>query len=234
MLDELKNHSRIQVSEIIAMFLTAITIGFIMSFNSWDLENVFTGLFTLILLTIVAFSFLLIRTWSQKYIALKKGYLTSYTIHKYTLPVSFFFAFFSNGFIPFVSVGELKIQESKRLRLGTFRYGLNYIDLAIIGLAAPISMILLMIVIKPLFLATSNPYIHKIVLTAAVITFFGLLPIRGQEGFDIFFYRRWLYFLSLAFVIVYFVLILFTSVFSYVIAALIALGIAWIYKEFIN
>mgnify|MGYP001229525742 CR=1 FL=1 len=47
--------------------------------------------------------------------------------------------------------GELKVKESKRLRLGAFRYGLNLQDLAIIALAAPVSTILLMLIIKPIF-----------------------------------------------------------------------------------
>ena len=236
MAEELKRQDRIEVKEVIAMLLSAIGIGFVMSFRSWGdtALDVAVGLTTLIVLSMAAFAFLLIRTWTQKWIALRKGYLTKYTIHKYTLPISLFMAFFTNGIVPFISLGELKIKESKRLRLGAFRYGLNYSDLAIIGIAAPVSMILLMILIKPIFLVTHNPLIHKITLTAAAITAFGMLPIKGQEGFDILYHRRWLFVIVFAFVLIYFLLILLSGVFSYVVAAIIAIAAAWIYKEFIN
>lgn len=236
MLDEMKNHKHIQFKELISMFLSALVIGFVMSFRSWgtDAIDIVMGITTFIVLTLSAFVFIIIRTWTQKFVALKKGYLTTYTFHKYTLPISVVLTFFTNGIIPYVSPGDLKIKESKRLRLGSFRYGLNYSDLAIIGIAAPVSMILLMILIKPLFLITNNTLINKIIWTAAAITFFGMIPIKGQEGLDIFFYRRWLFVITITFVIIYFLLILISGVFSYVIAAIIALGVAWIYKEFIN
>lgn len=235
--NEHKNLTKISHKEILAMFISSLVIGFIINFRPWfkagKVELSFF-LISFIAAVLSAFAIIMIRVWAQKFIALKLGYITTYTVHKYSLPASIFIMFFINGLIPFVSPGELKIKESKRLRLGSFRYGLSYQDIAIIGLAAPVSTILLMLLIKPIFLITNNILVDRIIQSAAAITFFGMMPIAGQEGFSALYYRRWLYVMSITFIIIYFLLILTSSVFSYIVAAVIAVGVFWLYQEHIN
>ena len=237
MSEELKDFGKVTYKELFSIVIVSFFIGIIMNVYFWYKQG--SMLLTDMVLSFI-FTFLaaliifLIRLWAQKKVAAKKGYITAYTIHKYTLPASIFLTLFFYGFIPYVSTGDLKITISKRLRLGSFRYGLNYKDLALIGLAAPVSTILLMILIKPIYLATGNGFIHSFVQTAAAITICGLLPINGQEGFSIFFYRRWLYVIAITFAVVYFFLILAAGVFSYVVAAIIALLMFWIYQQEFN
>ncbi|MBD3209099.1 hypothetical protein GF367_01615 [Candidatus Woesearchaeota archaeon] len=236
MQDETKHYTRVGYKELLAMLLTAAVIGFVMSFRDWgqDTIDVTQGVTTLIVASVTAFTLILLRTAAQKWIALKMGYLTTYTFHKYALPASFFLAFFLNGLLPYVSPGNLHIQASKRLRLGTFRYGLNYEDLALISLAAPAVCVLLMILVKPIYLATNNILIHEVVQTTAAVAVFGLLPINGQEGFNLIYFRRWLWVITFMFVGVYFLLILATSVFSYVIAVIVAIAAMWVYQAYLN
>lgn len=231
-----KDYTHIRAKELLSIFITATIIGFIMSFRSWGKEDIdiVLGFTTFVVTALAAFAFFLIRLWSKKFVALKLGYLTTYTIHKWTFPISIFMVIFTNGFVPYVSTGDIKIKESKRLRLGWFRYGLNYTDLATIGVAAPISMVILMILIKPIVLITGNFYIMKILQTAAAITICGMLPIYGQEGFDIFYFRRWLYVIVLTFVVVYFLLILTFGIFSYVVALILAIAAMWVYQSQLN
>ena len=225
----------ISLQEYLSLFASALAIGFVMSFRSWGATslNVVAGVTHWVFYSLFAFLFLLIRLSAQKFVALKKGYLLSYSAHRFTLPISIFLAFFSFGFIPFLSVGEVRVNPSHRLRLGTLFYSLNYGDLALIGLAAPLSLILFMVVLKPLFLSSfAHDLLVRIVLLAALISVSGLLPIVGQEGLAVLYYRRWLFILSFSFVVIYFVLVLLAGVFSYVVAFLLALLVAHIYKTY--
>ena len=220
--------------EVAAMLLTALTAGFIINAHDWISKGQVTVdylLWTFLTVAFASFAIIMLRTVAQKWLAVRLGYLTRYTVHKYGLPVSIFLAIFLKGIIPYVSPGDLRITESKRLRLGAFRYGLNYKHLASIGIAAPMACVLLMIPLKPIVLATESLFVTKILHAAAAIAFFGLIPINGQEGFHILYYRRWLWVFVIIFVGVYFLLILLGGVFSYVVAAILAFAATWFYKK---
>ncbi|MFP4523729.1 MAG: hypothetical protein ACLFO2_00230 [Candidatus Woesearchaeota archaeon] len=222
------------LKELVAMLVTALSIGFIVNLLDWIRQGEVTVsylLWTFLAVAGASFAVIMLRTVAQKWLALRLGYLTRYTAHKYGLPISIFLALFLKGIIPYVAPGHLRITESKRLRLGAFRYGLNYKHLASIGIAAPAACVLLMIPLKPIALATDSILITKILQATAAIAFFGLIPINGQEGFHILYYRRWLWVFVTIFVGVYFLLILLGGVFSYVVAAILAFAATWFYKR---
>lgn len=229
------HYARIQPKELLAALVSAFFVGFVLNLRQYVRTADFTiFLESLIVSAVVAFAIILLRVAAQKWVALRFGLLTTFTINKYALPTSIILAFFLNGAIPFTSAGELRFKESKRLRLGQFRYGLNMQDLSVVSIAAPAVCVLLMLVIKPLFMVTDNFFIHKIIEVAAAIAFFGLVPIHGNEGFHLIVYRRWLWLFCFIFVGIYFALILTAGVFSYVVAALIALIAMWVYQAHYN
>ena len=237
--DETKDHVSITQKELLAMFVSAGVIGFIVTValqvrQRSEIVDVPAGLFLFFICALAAFALIMLRTAFQKRIAFRLGYLTSYTIHKYALPVSLFTTVFFNGWVPFVSPGELKVRESKRLRLGAHRYGLNYGDLTIIGATAPLVCMIVMIFIKPFYLITESYYLHSIIVTTAVIAISGLIPINGTEGFAILYFRRWIWVVLTVFVVSYFLLALATHVFSYLIALLLAGIVYWIYTVYLD
>jgi hypothetical protein len=230
------HYARIQPKELFAALVSAFFIGFVISFRDWGRAtlDVTAGMEALVVSAVVAFAIILLRVAAQKWIALKFGYLTTFTINKYALPTSIVLAFFLNGIIPFTSAGEVRFKESKRLRLGQFRYGLNMQDVSVISLAAPAVCVLLMLIVKPIFMASDNFFIHKIIEVAAAIAFFGMVPINANEGFHLLVYRRWLWVLTFVFVGIYFLLILTAGVFSYIVAIIIALAAMWVYQSYFN
>lgn len=233
---ETRTHTATTPTELLHTLITAVSVGFILSFRDWGTTEVDInmGLTSLIISSAIAFAVILLRIWAQRRIALRLGYFTKYTIGKYTLPISIFLAFFTQGLLPYVSGGQMRIKESKRLRLGAFRHGLNYGDLALIGLAAPMVSVILMLLIKPIYLVSQDFFIQKILIVNAALAFFGLIPIRGAEGFDLFYYRRWLWVMVVVFVSVYFSLILLAGVFSYVIAFIMAIIGLIIFQTYID
>ncbi len=230
------HYTRMQPKELLHVLISSFFIGVVISFRDWGTQSidVAAGLESLIISAVVAFAIILLRVMAQKWIALKYGLLTTYTIGKYTLPISIFLAFFLNGFVPFTAAGEIRFKESKRLRLGQFRYGLNYQDMAIISLAGPVLCILLMFIIKPIYMVSENFFIYRIIEVIGYVAFWGLFPINGNEGWHIFYYRRWLWITTFVFVGVYFFLIVAAGVFSYVVAGVLAIIAMWVYQSHFN
>ncbi len=223
------------VQEYLHIHLSAVVIGVALNFRDWVVRGVVEIdylLASFILVVIIAFILIVVRTLAQKYIAYRQGYLTTYTVHKWGLPASIFTIFFFSGAIPYVPPGELRIAPSKRMRLGAFRYGMDNVDLALIGLAGTIVCVLAMILVKPFWFLTNSLLVHKVVATTAAIAIGGLIPINGSEGFRMLYYRRWLWVWVSLFTIIYFVLILSLSIFSYVIAFILGLVGLIIYLRF--
>ncbi len=227
---------KFQKKEIISLLISSVVIAFVLSWRDWGDQtvDVSVGLTSLIVSFIVAIAIILLRVAVQKILALREGYFLTYKIHKWGLAGSIFLAFFLNGAVPYVTSGELTIKESHRLRLGSFRYGLNYKDLAKIAIAGAAVCVLLMIIVKPIYLLTQNLLIYKIIQVSGAIAFFSLIPIPGSGGFDIFYYRRWLWVLVTAFVGTYFALILYAGLFSYIITTFIAVFATIVYVKQID
>lgn len=212
------------VQEYVHILLSAVVIGVALNFRDWvtmGLVEIDYMLASFFLVVIIAFILIVLRTLTQKYIAYRQGYLTTYTVHKWGLPISIFITFFFSGAIPYVAPGELRITPSKRMRLGAFRYGMNNVDLALIGIAGTVICVLAMILVKPFWFMTNSLLVHKVVATTAAIAIGGLIPINGSEGFRMLYFRRWLWVWVTLFTVIYFVLILSVNIFSYVIALIL-------------
>lgn len=231
------NYAHLRIRELIHMFISAVGVGVIINFRSWiKMGQVAVDymLTSFLVSALAALAIIMLATVVKKKLAYRQGYLTTYVVHRWGLPASFFLMIFLNGLVPYVSPGELRYKESKRLRLGAFRYGLNYVDLAVTSIAGPLTCVLLMLLVKPVYLATNNMLIHKIIEVSAAIAVFGQVPIIGSDGWYQMHYRRWVWVITTSFVLFYFLLILATGVFSYVIAAILAIVALIIYQGHIE
>ncbi|MBN1275192.1 hypothetical protein JXA12_02780 [Candidatus Woesearchaeota archaeon] len=229
---------RFKRKELLHALITAAAIGIVMNFRNWYVQveiplDEFLASYLIVFLT--ALAVLLLRVAAQKWVAYQAGYHATYTLHKWWLPLGFFLTVFIYGAVPLVAPGAIHVQESKRLRLGAHRYLLNLKHLAMIGLAAPATCVLLMAFLKPFALAAPGPGLDLVIKTVAAIAFFGiLLPFSDTEAFHILYYRRGLWFFSVAFVAAYFGLILIAGVFSYVVATAFGLFLLWIYRNHLD
>ncbi len=224
--------ARLKKGEVIRLVIASIVTGFVMSFWNWgsgSAIDVAYGLMVLLFSIMIALIIIFLRTAVQKLLAYKLGYNVNYDLSRWGLAASIFITFMTNGVVPFISPTGMIIDENKRLRLGSFRGGLKYSDLAKISLAGPLVSVLLMILVKPIAMISQNYLILKIIQINAALSFFMLLPIPDTEGFHVFYYRRWLWLFSISFVAFYFALILFMGVFSYVVAILLAAFVTLIY-----
>lgn len=228
---------KIEVKELAPIFVGALIIGFVLSFRDWGSEtlDVAAGLSSLLLSTIIALCVIVIRLLIQKWLALREGYIITLTFHKWGLVASIFLAFFTSGFVPYVTPGELKVQMSKRLRLGAYRYGLNHGDIAKLAVAGSLFSVLLMILVKPLAFAFPESFlIYKLVQVNAAIAFCSLMPLPGSDGFWLLYHKRALWVFVIAFVGLYFFLILQVMVFSYVLAVVLAILVTFIFKKWFD
>ncbi len=211
--------------ELLKLLVASFIAGFIISFRDWgegSVVDVSRGLEVLLFSSLIAVIIIFLRVAFQKFVAFKLGYEFDYDLSRFGLALSILITFLSYGFVPFISPFKLEIREVKRLRLGSFRGGLNYKDLAVISMAGSLFSVLLMLLVKPVFLFSNNFFVFKIIVLNAALSVSSLFPVPETEGFNIFYYRRWLGVFVLSFTAFYFFLIIFFGFFSYFVSLVLA------------
>lgn len=208
--------------------------------RKWDLswDNmptlIYTYVETFVLVSIIFF----IHVCAQKLLALKLGFIATYTYWLNGLFAGLILSFFSYGLIPVILTGTVMIEYHPRLRLGRFRYGLNYKDLAKISFAGAFANILLILLMKPLLTFSTSPALKELVSNIiwfnVLIAAYSLLPFKNTSGLNIFMASRNAYVFCLVFVLIYSLLVLSTGVFSLILAAFLALLVTWIFLTIVD
>lgn len=194
-------------SELSQLFWTSLAFGFALSFRKWgtgETVDVPIGIVNLLFATVIVLLCMYIHVSLQKLVAIKLGYTAKYSFWLNGLLFTVFLAFLSFGYLAFVLPGAVMIEQVPRLRLGKFRYGLNLKDIARVALAGPISHILLVLILGPLFFATGrNEVLLSMILVNLLLAIYSILPIpkidmpskmdSGSDGLGMFYFSRTLY-----------------------------------------
>ncbi len=230
----LKTYFSFSKKENLHIWVSAIIFAFILNFRKWG-EGTFDlsqGISNLIFAFIVVVIGMYFHISIQKIIAVYLGYKAEHSFWLNGLLLCLVIAFMSNGFIPLLFFGTIKVEHLEKLRLGKFRYGLNYRDLAVTSVAGPIASLLLVLITAFFYLPTEAPALLRIININLALAFFALLPIPtvkaarlgegGTAGFNILYYSRALYVFCLASVIVYYLLITIAKFSSLIVAFIFA------------
>jgi hypothetical protein len=221
-------------TELSQLFWTSLVFGFALSFRKWgggQSVDVPAGLVNLLFATAVVFFCMYVHVSLQKLVAIKLGYKATYSYWLNALLFAIFLAFLSFGYLSFILPGAVKIEHIPRLRLGKFRYGTNLKDLARISLAGPVSHILLILIIGPIFFALGrDENLLSIIIVNLLLAIYSVLPIpkidtpskmdSGSDGLGLFYFSRTLYVLILITVIVFAGLVL---------SSANAVGLGWLF-----
>lgn len=198
------NFSRSELSQ---LFWTSLAFGFALSFRKWgagEAIDIPVGLVNLLFATIAVLLCMYIHISLQKLVAIKLGYKATYSFWLNGLLFTVFLAFLSFGYLAFVLPGAVMIEQVPRLRLGKFRYGLNLKDIARISLAGPMSHVLLILILGPIFFATGrNEALLSMIMVNLLLAIYSILPIpkidtpskmdSGSDGLGMFYFSRTLY-----------------------------------------
>ncbi len=206
--------SRIELSQ---LFWTSLAFGFALSFRKWgtgDSVDVPVGIVNLLFATVVVLLCMYVHVSLQKLVAIKLGYKATYSYWLNGALFAVFLAFLSFGYIAFILPGAVMVEHIPRLRVGKFRYGTNLKDIARVALAGPVSHILLVLIIGPLFFVSGrNDVLLSMIIVNLLLAIYSILPIpkidmpskmdSGSDGLGLFYFSRTLYVLVLVTVLAF-------------------------------
>ncbi len=225
------NFSRSELSQ---LFWTSLAFGFALSFRKWgtgETVDVPVGLVNLLFATVVVLLCMYVHVSLQKLAAIKLGYKATYSFWLNGLLFTVFLAFLSFGYLAFVLPGAVMIEQVPRLRLGKFRYGLNLKDIARVALAGPISHVILILILGPIFFATGrNEAVLSMIIVNLLLAIYSILPIpkidmpskmdSGSDGLGLFYFSRTLY------VLVFITIVIFAGL---VLSSANYVGMGWLF-----
>jgi hypothetical protein len=223
---DIKAYLRFTNKELIQFFITVIFTAFFLSFRYWGVDtfNLTEGLTNLLLSFLFILIFLFLHVAAQKATALWIGYTATYQYSLIGLLIGMFFVFFTNG-IPLLLIGTFWLTHSERLRLGKFRYGLNYSDVAKVAFAGPLVNVLLIIVLKPIYFATGSDFVFRLIVFNALIACFSLLPVPHNTGLNLFMKTRSIWILAFIFTVLYSLITVLGGPFAFIISAVVAIAV---------
>lgn len=231
MLYSMKKHLQFSKKEVRDILITGVVFGFILSFRLWGGENFNfkEGFINFLAFFVLSFLIIYLSKSVQKMVSIKLGYIAT---HKYSwmgLLVGLTLCFYTNGFIFILLPGSVVIEHVATLRLGKFRYGLNYKDLAKIAFAAPFVCLLIAILLKPIYFATKIDFIFKIIKMNLMLVVFSLLPIPSNDGMHLFRSspKIWVFLMSTA--LVFSLLVFWNNLFALILSILAGLIMLFVF-----
>ncbi|PIN86518.1 hypothetical protein COV19_04465 [Candidatus Woesearchaeota archaeon CG10_big_fil_rev_8_21_14_0_10_44_13] len=206
-----------------------IVLAIAISFNEWGIDqfNLFYGLrnlFNAILIILLSF---LIHVSAQRVMALFSGFKVEYRPWMYGLALALILAIVSRGRLWFIVPGGVIVYHMAGHRLGSFRYGLNYWPLGLVGLAGPVASVFLAVFFKLLlYVSPTNPLLIKAMVFNIWYAVLTMLPIPPLDGSHMFFASRLSYVFVYGFIIglclsLYFLSITLSLVLGVVLAAVL-------------
>lgn len=224
----LREHLRFSNQELSGIGLAVLAAAFIFSFRDWGGEtfNLLEGLGnfgSVIIIGLISFFF---RQICQKVYALAQGHQAEYKVWWNGIAASLIIAFISFGRLPLILAGGMVSSFMVKLRLGEFRYGFSNWVMAITGLWGILGNLILAILFGVCaFIYPQSYFFSKGMTFNLVMAICSLIPLPQQDGLQIFFGRRFLYYAAIGITLLTAVLLLTKTALGLII--LIVLGSIW-------
>jgi hypothetical protein len=232
--------------ETMQIAITSLIAAFSLTmFNGWGIFNITQGeglpsyFFNLTLMFVFIFTAIVFNTSVQKFVAIRLGYVGEYNYWKNGFLISLLLCFLTVGFLPIFFIGGMHFKTEKKLRMGRFRYGLMNKDVGWISFAGPFFSVVLASIFGAFYVAIGAKIIFAFVVANLMVAIYSLIPFPifegvkqfkgGTTGLFLFWGSRWVYVTTLAFVMVYSLLVFIAQAFSLIIAAIMAIFIGILY-----
>ncbi len=224
-----------------AFIMTAFIKGFM--YKPIVLEDT---LWMFVIFIIGVFASLWFHVALQKIVGIKLGYKVTYTYWLNGVLICLFLSFLTFGMVPLLSTfifpGAVTMEHLPKLRLGKFRYGTNSKDIARVSLAGPLSHIIIVLILGIVFLSAGlgrSSIVFLLISLNLLIAIYSILPIpkidmptkmdSASDGMGLFFFSRTIYVLCFATILFYALLVWIASVFSLILAFVMAFIATMIY-----
>lgn len=209
--------------------ITSIILTFILFFFSWrttDL-NILQAVLRLIQFFIITGLSLFAFISASKWFAIQRHYTAHYESWIPAALIGFVVSFTSYGLVPLIFPGLITIKRIERLRHGKVFPGENKYDIFTILAIAPITSILISIIMQFFFQATKISFFYNFMVFNAALAFFCLLPFGKNIGLHLFYTNKTNYVYLLLFSFSFFLLTIFNVFFSAFFAIIVAI-ILWL------
>lgn len=212
----LKQYLRFGKKEVKDLIITAVVLGFILSFRNWGgaVFDINVGVKNWIGFAIITFVCLFIPLLVQKIVAIKKGYSAKFRSWYLGLIIAIYIAFISNGEWYVFLIGGSFFAVIPRLKLGfkgPKKYEAFQESEAFIAFMAPLTHLCLAYIFKSVFLSgATNVLVERAIMLNIALAIATMMPIPQIEafflkikepanlyGYTILSFSRWIYLFTL-------------------------------------
>jgi len=211
-----KDYFTFEKQELAFLIPAIFIIAFMFSFCNWGQGSCgegdfqfWTGFWNLIVVSIiVAISFFARISW-QKLYALKEGYLAQFKGWWTGILIALVLTVVTNGRVPLVLIGGIVSSFMVRHRLGEFRYGHSYLDNAKISFQGIVANLFLALLFAlGLYFSPESYVFSKGLVLNWVMALCAAFPLPQVDGLNIYFGSRPYYYVTLALVAIFGILLL--------------------------
>ncbi len=226
----IRQHFSFTPEELRAIVIGIIISAFMFSFNDWGTTafNVTEGLrnlFDAMLIVTLAF---LVHHSAQRIVALGVGFKVEYRIWMYGIIIGLALTIVSRGTLWLLLPGGIIVYHMAGHRIGSFRYGLNYWPMGMIGMIGPLANVALAMLFELLLLlAPVNILIQKAIVFNLWFALFTFLPIPPLDGSHLFWASRLVYIFMAGAMIGMALSLYFLGVFASIIIGIIFGAVCW-------
>lgn len=228
-----KQYFRFNGEEIRAIVLSAVLLGLIIGFNDgrpqlilglW-LRNYINSVLIIALVMIV-------HIGAQKLSALRVGLNVEFKTWTVGIVLGLVLMLVSRGRLWFLAPGGIIVYHMAGLRIGYFRYGLNYYVQGMIAFIGPLANLIIATILKNIqiymsFLPINFVLVERFFVISLIYACFSLLPIPPLDGALLFFASRMTYMFIFGGFLGYTVFVYFFGIYSYLLALVVAVVI-WV------
>lgn len=229
--DKIKRYYKFTPSELKGLAISAITIGFIISFREWGVArfNAATGIINLFNAILIVTLSILVHDMGQRVWGLAIGYRIEFRMWTFGLVISLMIAFISNGKLWVIVPGGFMLHHLSGHRLGWFRYGINYFAQGMVAFAGSLFTLMLIIFLRAVSSFSGSILVEKAIMFNVIYLITSLLPLPPLDGSKIMFGSRMMYAFTLpAILITTIMLIIKINLFLALVLSLIFATILWI------
>ncbi|RLE42265.1 hypothetical protein DRJ48_03870 [Candidatus Woesearchaeota archaeon] len=181
-------------SELKGFVIAALVMGFVLGFDDGQPEFVLSyWLFNLVNSILIAGLAVLVNISAQKVASLAKGYLLEFKLFLYGLAGGVVMGLASLGRVVLFAPFELVFVHHEGLRLGRFRYGLNYFEMGTVAATGPLASLMLAILFRYLYTLHPSFVLMNAVRMNALLAIGTMLPIPKSIGSYVFYANLTLY-----------------------------------------
>lgn len=192
----LRKYGKLTPLELRNFIISVLVIAFVISFREWgpgEEINLAVGFINLcIAVIIVAVSFF-IHHLAHRTAALSVGYRAEYKMCTWGLSLAVVLAMVTKGYFWFLIPGGIMLHHIAGLRLGFFRYGLDYFGVGLVSAMGAVATIIFALFLKILYTIIPSAIIHKALIFNLLFAVYMILPIPPADGSRMYFGSRMVY-----------------------------------------